>query len=101
MTTQRKQTLPDVIASLISGTASELYKKCPSMDAVFEKWDSSLTQCYHLAKKKKKKHTMEFKNSLFVFFFCFLLSLKQKDTHTVEICGAETHFNSSINNFRF
>lgn len=54
MTTQRKQTLPDVIASLISGTASELYKKCPSMDAVFEKWDSSLTQCYHLAKKKKK-----------------------------------------------
>lgn len=70
------------------------------MDAVFEKWDSSLTQCYHLA-KKKKKNTLEFKNSLFVFFFCFLLSLKQKDTHTVEICGAETHFNSSINNFRF
>lgn len=99
MTIQKKQTLPDVTASLISGTASELYKKCPSMDAVFEKWDSRLTQCYHLAKKKKNPQNS--KNSLFIFLFCFLLSLKQKDTYTVEICGAQTHFNLSINNFRF
>lgn len=51
-------------------TASELYKKCLSMDALFEKWDSSLTQCYHLAKY------MYFKYSLFILF-CFLLSIRK------------------------
>lgn len=40
------------------------------MDALFEKWDSSLTQCYHLAKY------MYFKYSLFIFF-CFLLSIRK------------------------
>lgn len=68
MTIQKKQTLPDVTASLISGTASELYKKCPSMDAVFEKWDSRLTQCYHLAKKKKKTHRIQKIACLFSYF---------------------------------
>lgn len=71
MTIQKKQMFLNVKAPHILYTASELYKKCLSVDALFRKWDSGLTQCYYLAKY------MFFKYSLFIFFFCFLPSTKK------------------------
>lgn len=72
------------------------------MDALFEKWNLSLTQCYYLATKYVIQRQLVYFLLLFSLFSKKAFIRLYKEANTTEIVGAEKITNNvPINNFRF